>query len=237
MGGVVKQELSRVVTRWSVIGLLIFVLLGSFILQIGIEKSKIEKRQQVEFIDNEMQKVKRYYNVMLYGVYGIRRLLKASPLFSLFFNSSPISELQAFIDVGVRLELSKSEIGAGLFDGSIGGILDYSWYLLVLGSMIVAAMGFFTFRNREYLRFLMNFTGSGKVYMGVTLARVLLIVISMGLTVSVAYLQFLVNGITLSTGEIFSLSDMPQLVMPRLSNSNTSFSLWVRLLISISSTL
>jgi len=205
MGGVVKQELSRVVTGWSVIGLLIFILLGGFILQIGIEKSKIEKRQKVEFIDNEMQKIKRYVNVKMYGAYGVRRLLKASPLFSLFFNSSPISELQAFIDVGVRLELSKPEIGAGLFDESIGGILDYSWYLLVLGSMIVVPMGFFTFRNREYLRFLMNFTSAKNVYMGVTLARVLLILISLGLTVCLAYIQFLVNGIKLTTGEIFNL--------------------------------
>ena len=206
MGGVFTLEIKRNITRWSAAGLLIFILVASMVLQIGIAKYKLELKQEKEFIEVEARKVQRYINYMQYGGYGFRRLLKSSPLMAMFYNSTTLGDLQAFIDSGVRLNFSKPEIGKNLFERPTGGTLDFSWYILQLGSLIVMAWGFTCFRNREYLRYLMNFTSAGNVYWGILLGRILLIGAALAITMGIAFIQFLLNGITLTAREISSLS-------------------------------
>ncbi len=200
-----KLEIKRNINKIYITGLIIFVLLSVLILQVGITKYKNEIKRQAEFVSVEKRKVERYINYTQYGLYGFRVLLIPSPLIAFFNNSTTLSDLQAFIDSGVRLNFSRPEIGENMFKRPTGGSLDFSWYILIIGSMIILTWGFFSYRNKEYIRFLMNFANVKSVYLGIILARILLIVISLSITLCVGSVQFYINGIKLSHKDISSL--------------------------------
>lgn len=205
MGGIIKLEINRNVTRWIILGILIFIIFSIVILQLGISKYKTGLKQNQEFIEVESRKIQRYINYMQFGIYGFRRLLVSSPLMAMFFNSTSLTELQSFIDSGVRLKFSKPEIGKNVFERPTGGTLDFSWYLLIPASLIVMPWGFFSFRPREYLWSLMGYTKDANVYWGIMLGRILIVFTVLALTTVIIYFQYLVNGITLSGPEILSL--------------------------------
>jgi len=205
VGGIIKLEIDRNVNKWIIWGILIFIVLSIVILQLGISKYKTELKQNDEFVEVEARKIQRYINYMQFGIYGFRRLLVSSPLMAMFYNSTTIGDLQAFIDNGVRLNFSKPEIGKNVFERPTGGTLDFSWYLLIPASLIIMPWGFFSFRPREYLWSLMGYTKAANVYWGIMLGRILIVFTTLSLTTVIIYFQFLVNGITLSGREILSL--------------------------------
>ena len=206
MGRVIRFELRRNATLLSIICLMVFVVLAVGILQIGIENHKTDLKEQIEFVNIEMKKVERYINYHQYGAFGFRRLLESSPLMAMFENSTALDDLDAFIDNSVRLKLGKNEIGKGVFERPTGGTLDFSWYILVFGGIFVSIWGFFTFRNREYLRFLISFSSDKNVFAGIILARIILLIISLAILLAAARLQFLLNNIKLTAGEISGIA-------------------------------
>jgi hypothetical protein len=74
LGIVLKEEIKRNVNRVSGICLPAFLIFSCVILQVGIERFKTDRQHHNDFINNELQKVKRYVNVGStvltgYGVY------------------------------------------------------------------------------------------------------------------------------------------------------------------------
>jgi len=186
-------------------GILIFIILSIVISQVGIAKYKLEVENHYEFKELERKKIDRYVNYHQFGAQGFRLLVASSALMSLFYNSTTLGDTQSLIDSGVWLRLYETKIGKNLFERPTGGTLDFSWYLLIPASLIVIPWGFFSFRPREYLWSLMNYTKAGNVYWGIMLGRILIVFTILALTTVIIYVQFLVNGITLSGREILSL--------------------------------
>lgn len=129
--------------------MLVFLLLGTAVLQTGIDKHKIDLKHQEEFINTEMKKINRWVNYHQYGGAGFRRLLEPIPLVALFYNSITLNELLAFIDCGVRLKHMELKTGKILFKKPFG-------------SLVISAWGFFVLRNIQFLRYLMNFAGENQ---------------------------------------------------------------------------
>lgn len=205
MGGVFRLEVERNITKSVLIGLLIFYLFGLVIVQVGIIKYNSQLKKNEEFMELEEKKVQRYINVKQFGWAGIRRALESTPLSAMFFNSSPLDSLVSFCDVGFRLELSKTEIGNGLFEDTHKGNLDYSWYILTIGGLFISIWGFFSFRNREYIRLMMDFASIKIVHFGILLTRLFLVLICQLIFLCLTWIQFLINGLSLSSREFLSM--------------------------------
>jgi hypothetical protein len=202
---IIKIEFNRHLNRWSIAAMLVFLLLGTAVLQIGIDKHKIDLKHQEEFINTEMKKVLRYINYHQVGIFGFRRLLEPIPLAAAFYNSITLNELLAFIDNGVRLKHMELKVGKNLFEKPFGGSLDLSWYFLIFGSLAISAWGFFALRNIQFLRYLMNFTGEKSVYWGIILARIIMIFLFLAAAFLLYRLQYLINGMGLDFNEITGL--------------------------------
>ncbi|MCP4154412.1 MAG: hypothetical protein GY757_42200 [bacterium] len=193
--GVIKLEIKRNLNKFSIAGILLFVLLTTLLIQFGISKYKSHYPKGQDFKIIEQQKVQRYINYMQYGSYGFLVKQEPSPLYALFYNSTTFSELITFIDNGVRLKIKKPQIGKIIFEKPTGSFLDFSWFLLVLSNIIVSIWGFRTFRNKEYLCFVEHASNSKRVLLGILTGRIIVILTILSLILCTTWLQFLINGI------------------------------------------
>lgn len=204
---VIKLELRRNVNKTGIAIFIIFVFFAVLINNASITILKNEAEKKEQFIEVETQKIENYFAYSLYGMIGFRTFFSPSNISPIFQNSTSLTNLQALIDAGARLNFNRPEIGEYIFKKPTGGNLDLSWYLLVIMSIFILIWGWFSFRNTEYLKFLMSFCDSGLkcVYLGILLSRIFLTIISLlGLTL-IIWLQFVLNGIILNTDEITSL--------------------------------
>ncbi|MCP5054885.1 MAG: hypothetical protein GY940_47405 [bacterium] len=202
---ITKLEITRHITKWTVFGLVAVLILGAGILQMGIGNYQIGIKKQQQFLEIEQKMVDRLLNWMQYGAIGFRVLMKQCPLIALFYNNTAFDDLMGFIDTGVRLRLVEPKIGPNAFKNPTGGRMDYSWYLMHFGVLLVMVWGFFTFRNKEYIRYLMNFSSPKSVFLGMLVARMIISAAVLAIMVGAAYVQFLVNGISLSGPELSNL--------------------------------
>lgn len=217
MKDTIRFEFNRHATITTIALVVIFVAFFSITLQIGIERYETEAQKSIEFTEIEYKMVDRYINYIQYGIYGFRMLQKPSVLMSFFHNSSVLSVLEVFVNNDVRLKFFKPEIGAGLFSKGTGGTSDPSWFILVIGTLCVTTWGFFSFRNREYVRYLMNFTSATRVYFGILIARIIIMFLIVLLLFVVSTLLLFLNGLDLSIAVLSGMCDF--LLM--------SFGIWI----------
>jgi hypothetical protein len=203
MIGVMKLEMSKNMTKLGAFCLAGFLIVSIVIVQLALEKLKLDEKQGKEFVEVYLKRVDGFINYEQFGLAGIDRLLMASPLYYLFHNSSTLDELQANIEISTRYKLYKPEMGKNLFKRPTGGSLDFSWFYLIFGSLIVSLWSFLNPGNKDFNLFLNNFVSEKGVYFGNILGRVILVIISNIIVLSVCGLQFMVNGITPGTQEIF----------------------------------
>jgi len=200
-----KLEWKRDFNNRLLIILVLFSLLAVLLLQLGIEgyESKIENR--VNFVELEQAKSGQHPSYFFYFHDGFRILSMASPVFTLYHNSTAFNDLIGFVNNGLSLRLVNSQTGKSIFDRSTGGVMDLSWYFLVVGSILVLAWGFGTFRNTEFIKFMMSFTHLRSIYLGIILARVLLIIFSLAILGIIIWTQFLLNGINPGSPDLINL--------------------------------
>jgi hypothetical protein len=202
---IAKLEIKRNINQWAFISLAAFLIILCILNQVGIEKFNLEQKQKKDFIHVQEKLIEGFINYEQYGGLGFERLLNAGPLFSLFYNSSTLNDLQANLDISTRYKLYELELGKNLFNRPTGGNLDFSWFFIIFGSLAISIWSFFAGRNLEYMMFLNNFTRPWRIYTGIILGRVILIVISILILVLAAWFQYLVNGIRPDEGEISAL--------------------------------
>lgn len=188
-----------------IIACLVCVLFCVIIQQVGISKYNDALKDEMEFVNIESMKVQSYINYHQYAMFGFRILLRPSPLFILFCNSTTLDDLILFIDNSTRLKPQKHESGKNLFDRPTGGVLDLSWFILVFGGFGFSLWCFFAFRNKEYLKLLMDISSKRGVHLGVIFGRILLMLIFNSIIIFVSLVQFIINGINLSSAEIGGL--------------------------------
>jgi len=202
---VASFEIRRNFNRSYFIILVIFVILGLLVIQIGVEMNKIEIKRQAEFNDVEYKKIDRYLNYTQYGIYGFRMLMISSHINVLYHKSTTLRDLEAFIDTGVRLSFSTPQVGALLFQKPTGGNFDFSWYLLFFGSLIVSIWCFLTFKDEGFLNSLVSFSSVNIAFWGIFLSRIILLIIAMLILLGAVLAIFFVNRIILSCAEILGL--------------------------------
>lgn len=149
----------------------IFTLIAWFILQIGIDRYKLDLKDRTDFVEVEEKKIDQYVTFWQYGAYGLRILTCQPALSALSNNNQSLQSLKVFFDNRVNLKIYKSLIGKGIFKSTVTAQLDLSWFIIIIGSGLALAWGYQSFRNKPYLQYLANFTGEGNVYLGVVLAR------------------------------------------------------------------
>ncbi len=196
-----KLETRRNLTRLNLGIFLGFLLLGAVVTQIGIGKFQHEAGKKPEFTEVEAAKIKRYLNYTQYGIYGYRVLFSSSPLSVFFYNSTTVTDLEAFIDSAVRLKFNSPEIGENIFKRATGGFLDFSWLLLTIGSLLILVWGFQTLRPTDYIQFLREFAGFKQIHAGIILARSFLLSAATLIVFLGVFLQLNINGIHLSVHE------------------------------------
>jgi hypothetical protein len=202
---IAKLEMKRNINQWAFISLAAFLIILCILNQVGIEKFNLEQKQKKDFIHVQEKLIEGFINYEQYGIFGIDRILLSCPLISIFYNSSTLNDLQTNIEYSSRYKLYRPEMGKNLFNRPTGGNLDFSWFFIIFGSLAISLWSFFAVRNLEYMMFLNNFTRPWRIYIGILLGRILLIVISILILVLAAWLQYLINGIYPDDGEISAL--------------------------------
>jgi len=182
-----------------------FYVFALIFLQSGIDGYKEKVKAQACFVENEQSKLSLYESYFQYFIYGVRIISEPSPVISVFHNSIPFNDSIGTINDGTNVKLVRPQVGNGIFDQSRDGFLDLSWYLLLIGSILALAWGFGSFRNTELIKFTLNFTRLRSIFLGIILARVLLIILALAILGVIIWAQFLLNGISLQGNDLMNL--------------------------------
>ncbi len=205
MTDILVLELKRNLNKVFIAIFLLLVSSSLFINQESINKYKHQIKRDKEFVQVETKKVEAYFSWSQYLSTGFTLRLSPSPLSTLFCDSSTLSTLHALIDSGFKHDLSRPEIGEYIFKNPTGGSIDSSWYLLFILSIQVLTWGWFSFRNTEYLKYLMTFASSKSVHFGIVFGRIFFLIAALLVMVFFSWIQFLLNGIFLNFNEIKGL--------------------------------
>jgi len=200
-----RIEWKRNFCKILMVTIIIFSILAILLLQFGIEKYEKKALNNKKFVEIEQKKVEKHPTYFQYFLYGFRLLSQPHPLLSLSHNSAVFGDTIGFVDSGMALKLGKAQIGETTFEKPMGGVMDLSWYFLIVGSILVLVWGFGSFRNTELIKFMLNFTHLRSIYLGIVLARVLLIILVIAILGVIIWSQFLLNGISLGSTELTNL--------------------------------
>jgi len=203
--GVFCLGIKESLTKMTVSIIAIFLLLNIFFLQLGINQYLYQQEENQYFIQNEIEKEHRIDNPLRYGLYGVIIQSNSSPLRALFFNSSPFSNLEAFIDISIRLRINNSLAANGVFENSQSGVLDLSWFWLLIGGFLSLLWGYRSFRNREYIKYLLGFSKSKNaltIFSGILLSKIIPMLLTLLFSGGLIIAQFYINNIQLSGHEI-----------------------------------
>ena len=172
-----------------------------YFVQVGIHHYRTIIDNKEKFLETERLKTDLYINYALYAVYGFRLQFVPSPLSVLFVNSTVISELSSNVDVASLLNIYKSYKGRILFAEKSGGFKDFAGIILLFGTMMVLYLGFETFLNKDYIRFISSFIQPKKLFYAIVGSRLLLLVLYFFFMTIVSIILLGINGIQLLKNE------------------------------------
>lgn len=196
-----KQFFSR---KNSIIFLLFLSLCLYFVVD-GVTQYQDIIKNKERFQEFEKVKVSHYINYTQYGIYGFRLLFMPSPLSVFFTNSGLIDELTANVDSSDVLRIYNSFQGKSLYADKAGGFKDFSGIILLFGTLIVLYFGYDSFRNKEYLKFLVGFASYTRVFILVQWCRILLLMLYFTGVMSIALVLLWTKGIPLNGLEFSNL--------------------------------
>lgn len=194
-------ELRRIFSKRNIIILILFGILCFYFIQVGVHHYKTIIQDKEKFLETENLKVELFINYAIYAAYGFRLLFVPSPLSILFFNSTVVSDLSSNVDVGSLLNIYKSYKGRTLFSEKAGGFKDFSGIILLFGSLMVLYLGFETFMNKDYFRFISCFISPKKFYCSVICSRLLLLVLYFFVLMMGSLTVIRINRVVMSSNE------------------------------------
>jgi hypothetical protein len=209
---VLLLESRRTFARRNVAILLLFLLLSLYFVQSGIHEYQTLIGNKEKFKEVEKIKVRLFINYAQYGGIGFRLLFIPSKLSILFVNSSLITDLTANIDSADVLKIYNSLKGATLFSEKSGGFKDFSGIFFLFGTLLALFFGFETFLHKDLMRFLCGTLAPRKLFCSVMAARLLLLVLFVGLTLAGSLALMRANHLVL-TGREYRFLCLQLLVM------------------------
>ncbi|MCK5059124.1 MAG: ABC transporter permease subunit, partial [Candidatus Aminicenantes bacterium] len=205
MGKFIGIELRKEINKTILLILILFIL--SVLFLNFVEMGKIEKINNIkdEFVINENQKIENYYSYRQYGWAGFKMLFITSPIGAVF-NSTALDNLQSANDIGVRLDINNLKKGGYVFKRGI----DLYRYLMVFLCCLALGFGWFSFRNRKYIKLLLSTRSKSKfiVYCSILIARTIIVFLSICILTLCLIMQFYLMGINISGSEIVIIKIM-----------------------------
>ena len=197
MNKIIGIELKRDMTKTALIIMIFFILSVLFLNYSGLQKSERLEDTKKEFIKNESQKVERYPSYRQYGGTGFKLLFLPPPI-AFIFNTTSLNNLQSINDFSFGLDVYQPQKGKYMFKRGI----DLFRYLLVVGGCIFFIFGWFSYRNRKYLRFLLNSASRFVVYLSIFIARTILVFLSILILTVFIIAHYYIMGVNLNGSEI-----------------------------------
>jgi len=193
-------ELNRFLCKRNIIIFLLFLTISCYFLQEGINRQQLVEKNKQTFIEFEKLKVKQYMLYTQYGSYGVRLMFLPSTLSIFFNNSGHFSNLISNIDSGERLNIYNPFKGKTLFTEKSGVLMDFSGFILLLGSLFALYFGYEALRHKKYLEFLSGFphTHYREVFFPIIGARVAVLLLLLVITAGCAWGLLKLNCVTLS---------------------------------------
>ncbi|NIM83926.1 MAG: hypothetical protein GTN82_36555, partial [Candidatus Aminicenantes bacterium] len=192
--GIISFESKKLFIRRNIIILAVLFILLAFLCWDGIGDYKKILANKKPFQEMERDKVSMHLHYTFYGVRGVRLLYIPSPLSVIFNDSAVFDGMMAHVDSAEKLEISNSFKGKDLFSDS-GGFMDFAGIMLLIGSFLALLYGWDATRNREYLEFISDLSGSRKPGFLITLARIILLNLVFWVLSGLALIWMLINGI------------------------------------------
>jgi len=199
------SEARRVTAKRLITFLLVFLFLSITVLQSGIWKHRQEIEQVKEFSDLQERNDSQLTDIRTLKVLGLRTVSNSSPIIAIFTNSATFKLLQSHINASEILKIDRPQIGKSTFENATYKNIDLSWLILIIGSLLTLVWGFGTFRNTEYIKFLLSFARPCQVFLGIILARVFILVLYLAVLTAVIIGQLLLNGIGLNGTDILAI--------------------------------
>lgn len=179
-----------------VISLMLFFLL--YFVQTGINQYQSTLQNNEEFKKIEKMQVSQYINYAQYGTIGIRMLFSPSPISVFFANAGIISNMTAVVDTANRHNIYNSLKGKNGFVLKSFGFTDFSGIILYFGSLLALLYGFDSFHREEYLKFLSSISNYRKVFLFITIARVILLTVTLVFLMGTSLLMAVLNQLKLN---------------------------------------
>ncbi|MCP5104630.1 MAG: hypothetical protein GY950_14690, partial [bacterium] len=190
-----KSELKRLLCKRNLAIYFLLLLFTMGFLQNGIFEFNNVQTKKEKFQEVEDRKIQLYFNYRVYGLLGFRLFFLPHPMSVFFNNSTPISDMTAFIDSGERLRIYNSLQGAGIFKTRQNSLTDFSGSLIFLAGLISVLFGLEAAAYREYLRILATYAGKKTVLPYILLSRAVLLVILFVSIIGAGVLLAAVNGV------------------------------------------
>lgn len=188
--------ISKNAKKMGIAVLLIFLLMSIIINQVSIVNHKNEIAKKHKFIDLENRRVDQYQSYFLFARFGIRLIAISSPINILFCDSNTFpGDLISSFNSFEKMEISKPYMGKNLSEKPAGGVLDFSWFLFTIGSIIVLSFGWLLFQNTEHLKYLIASSKIKRLWGKIILQRIAMLITSLFLILLVTGLQMWLNGI------------------------------------------
>jgi ABC-type transport system involved in multi-copper enzyme maturation permease subunit len=187
-------EAKRFLCKRNSIIIAMLLLTSLLFIQLGINDYNNLLDRKEKFQEIEKQKVSKYINYRLYGVYGIKILYVPDTISIFFYNSCVIPEMTAYADSGERLKIYLPLKGKNIFDLRKNGMADFSGILLFFGSLLALIYGYDGIRKDEYMRFLSSLLNKKKVFVFIMISRVLLLYLLILAIMASALLLMVING-------------------------------------------
>lgn len=153
--------------------LALFIVLAFFLWE-GLSDYRTLSESKKYFQNMERDKVSRHIHYTLYGIRGVRLLLIPNPISVMYNDLAVYSSMAANVDTGEGLYIYNSFKGKEIFDEA-GGYMDFSGIVLLFGCFFALIYGFFATQNKNYLKFLVDISGSKKIFLSIVVARIILL--------------------------------------------------------------
>ena len=180
------------VRRRNIIIFGFFVLMAVLLVHVGISEYRVINYEAEVFNSAEDLKAKNYGG-------GTSHLYYMPSAMCVFFNAPGVlKRTRAVFDDKGYLDVNSPLLGGSAFEGLSGGFLNYSGFLLYLGSLLALLLGWDAMRNRQYLRTLSGFSGTPiMLFTAILLSRMALVTIVVAVTAAAAWIFAVLSGMPL----------------------------------------
>lgn len=184
------KEIRSNLNKFVVVVFVMFIVFGLLINYSGINKTRELEQKKKNFIENEIAKVGSYDAYSYYAVNGYKLLFVPDSISAMFY-STTLSDKDSVSNTNFRLDINDSQKSKNLFKGNV----DLAWYLITIGSIAALIIGWFAFRNRKRLKYLLNQHKKFTVYISMMFARIIMLISALFILNVCILGQFYICGI------------------------------------------